>query len=363
MIFYTPFIEEHRSLSAKMVNFHGWKLPLEFSGSTQEHLNVRKHVGLFDVSHMGQIRITGHKALHTLEKLFTNNSSALQKNQAQYTLLCNEKGGILDDLILYCLKPQEDYLLCVNASRCAFDTNWILQNNPYSKVQVKNETLNWAQLALQGPQSDLLLAQLLHQKDLLHMKKLTFHWYPFRKEQILVSATGYTGEKGFEILIPKSVAVSFWRDLLTQGKDFSCLPTGLAARDTLRIEMKYPLYGNDLNEDKDPYSAGLGWTVKNSSNFIGSKALSFLREQKPQQKWIGFKLEKKAGVPRQGQAIYFQNTPIGEVTSGAKSPCLHQMIGMGYVQQKYSSPGQKLHIAIHQNLIPAEVVATPFIKQ
>ena len=358
----TPLIEEHQKLGAKLFAFHGWKLPLEYSGSRQEHLNVRKHVGIFDVSHMGEIRIRGNKALQAIEKLFTNNATVLKKHQAQYTLLCNEEGDILDDLILYCLKPQTDYLLCVNAARCLFDLNWISKHNPFKDVLIQNESDLWAQIALQGPKSSQLLSQVLNQNTLQNMKKFAFDFFPFNGEQILVSTTGYTGEKGFEILTSKATAPLLWRKILKQGQDSCCLPIGLAARDTLRIEMKYPLYGNDLSEKWDPFSAGLGWAVKNPGKFIGSSALK-IKQQKITQKWIGFKLLQTEGVPRRGQGIYMDGEQIGEVTSGTKSPCLNRMIGMGYVNRKYSTPGQMLHIDIHQNLIPAEIVATPFIKK
>ena len=357
----TVLIEEHRRCGAKLIAFHGWKLPLEFSGSTVEHLNVRKNVGLFDVSHMGEIRVRGVDALKILEQCLTNNVANLKKNQTQYNLLCNEQGGILDDLILYCLEPGEDYLLCVNAACLEKDLRWLRQHNSFD-VEIQDESEQWAQLALQGPKAPSLLASALNEGSVLEIKKNHFQWFSLLNQSVLVSATGYTGEKGFEILISPEKAPALWRDLLEKGKDYGCAPVGLAARDTLRMEMKYPLYGKDLDENIDPYSVGLSWVLKNPTNFIGSAALSQMKTQ-ISQKWVGFQLSESVGVPRKGSAVLVDGKIIGKVTSGAKSPCLDQMIGLAYVPLEYSSPAQSIQIEIHKNPVPAEIVATPFIKK
>lgn len=360
----TALIGEHRRCAAKLIAFHGWKLPLEFSGSTVEHLNVRKNVGFFDVSHMGEIRISGAKALKILEKCLTNNVAALKKNHTQYNLLCNEQGGIVDDLILYCLEPGEDYLLCVNAACLEKDLEWIRSHTSNGSKEVRDESPHWAQLALQGPKASSLLAVVLgiHEKEELEIKKNHFAWFSFLDQPILVSATGYTGEMGFEILVPPEKAPLLWREILEKGKDFGCLPSGLAARDTLRVEMKYPLYGKDLNENIDPHSAGLSWVIKNPTDFIGSMALSQAKEQ-IRKKWVGFQLSEMAGVPRLGSRILVKGIPVGEVTSGARSPSLDQIIGLGYVAAEYASPSQLIQVEIHQNPVSAEIVATPFIKK
>ena len=357
----TPLIEEHRRLGAKFMSFHGWKLPLEFSSATAEHLNVRNNAGLFDVSHLGEIRVQGKNTLSLLEKCLTNNVSTLKENQVQYHLLCNEQGGIIDDLILYCLKPNEDYLLCVNASRLKEDFNWLYQSSN-DNISLQDESAKWAQLALQGPKALSLMTEVLGHSSSLDIKKNHFQWVSFSGECILVSATGYTGEKGFEVLISNKKASELWRAILEKGKTRGCLPVGLAARDTLRIEMKYPLYGKDLNKNIDPYSAGLSWAVKNQNNFIGSDALSKIKKS-IKKKWVGFKLLRPSGVPRQGHRIFIDGSFRGEVTSGAKSPILNQMIGLGYVPIEYALPTQRIQVEIHQNLIPAEIVATPFIKK
>ena len=362
----TALIEEHRRCSGKLISFHGWKLPLEFSGSTVEHLNVRKNVGLFDVSHMGEIRVSGVDALKILEKCLTNNVAALKKNRTQYNLLCNEQGGIVDDLILYCLEPSEDYLLCVNAACLEKDLEWIRSHTSHGPEKVRDESHCWAQLALQGPKASSLLASVLgiseEKGGELEIKKNHCQWFSFLDHSILVSATGYTGERGFEILVSPEKTPLLWRGILEKGKNFDCLPSGLAARDTLRMEMKYPLYGKDLNESIDPHSAGLSWAVKNPTDFIGSVALSSIKKQ-IRKKWVGFQLSQTAGVPRLGSRILVDGTPVGEVTSGARSPSLDRMIGLGYVASEYSSPSQRIQVEIHQNPVPAEVVATPFIKK
>jgi aminomethyltransferase len=362
----TALIEEHRRCAGKLIAFHGWKLPLEFSGSKAEHLNVRKNVGLFDVSHMGEIRVLGKGALKILEKCLTNKVAALKKNRTQYNLLCNETGGVVDDLILYCLEPGEDYLLCVNAACLEKDLDWIRSHTSSGPEKVRNESSCWAQLALQGPKAPALLVSVLGfnggEGGELDIKKNHYQWFSFSGQSILVSATGYTGEKGFEILISPEKAPFLWREILEKGKDFGCLPSGLAARDTLRMEMKYPLYGNDLNESIDPHSAGLSWAIKNPTDFIGSAALSNIKEQ-IRKKWVGFQLSEVAGVPRSGSRILVAGKSVGKVTSGAKSPGLDKMIGLGYVEAEYSTPSQCIQVEIHQNPVPAEIVATPFIKK
>lgn len=364
----TALIEEHRQHGAKFIAFHGWKLPLEFSGSTVEHLNVRKNVGLFDVSHMGEIRVQGEGALTLLKKCLTNNIAALKRNQTQYNLLCNEQGGIVDDLILYCLESGKDYLLCVNAARLEVDWKWFKQSSNETVI-LRNESNQWAQLALQGPKAPSLLASVLkvHKENSfyeakLEIKKNHFQWFSFSGEPILVSATGYTGERGFEILTSPEKIPLLWREILEIGKSYGCLLSGLAARDTLRMEMKYPLYGKDLSENIDPHSAGLSWVVKNPTDFIGSAALSNIKKA-VKKKLVGFQMSQMAGVPRQGSRILVEGIPVGEVTSGVRSPTLGRMIGLGYIAAEYSFPSQYIQVEIHQKPVPAEVVATPFIKK
>ena len=358
-------IEEHRRLSARFTPFHGWKLPLEYSGAKKEHLTVRSSAGLFDVSQMGEIRVTGPSALKTLEYLLSNNISKLQNNQAQYNLLCNPEGGIIDDLIVYCLKQREDYLLCVNASRLSTDFAWIKENNSFKTTNIHDESDQWVQLALQGPKAPEILSVVLQEdsskEEIFNIKKFQFKWLNFNKEKIMVSGTGYTGEKGFEILVSPKQAVNLWQKILNER---GCIPAGLAARDTLRMEMKYPLYGNDLDEKTNPYCVGLSWAVKNPKKFIGSTALLEL-QAKNQQKWIGFQLSNNnSGIPRKGYSVLLEdNTFLGKVTSGSLSPCLNKVIGMAIIDKQFANEGQLIYIQIHGDLIPARIMATPFIKK
>ena len=360
-------IEEHRRLSARFIPFHGWKLPLEYSNAKTEHLAVRNTAGLFDVSQMGEIRVTGSSALKTLEYLLSNNIGKLQNNQAQYNLLCNPEGGIIDDLIVYCLKYGEDYLLCVNASRCSTDFTWIQKNNLFKDTSIQDESDQWVQLALQGPKAIDILSMVLSNNskvEILNMKKFQFNWLPFNKEKIMVSATGYTGERGFEILVSPKQSVELWQQILNQGGQWGCVPVGLAARDTLRMEMKYPLYGNDLDEKTNPYCMGLSWAVKNSKKFIGSEALS-KKQGAIQQKWVGFQLlNNNKGIPRKNYSVFLKdNKFLGKVTSGALSPCLNEVIGMALIDKQFANEGQLIYIQIHGDLIPTKIVATPFIKK
>ena len=343
-------------------------MPLEFKGARHEHLNVRSQAGLFDVSHMSQIRIQGPGALASLEYLLSNNTRSLKEGEAQYSLMCNTHGGIVDDLIVYCLKKPSHYLLIANGSRLKQDMKWLLEHNPRGGGRIQNETRSHAIIALQGPKTDMILKHIFNAPPVL--KKFNFCFCDFQKSAVLVSATGYTGEKGVEILADQHSALPLWRCILEEGKPHGCSPAGLAARDTLRLEMKYPLYGADLNEHTSPHSAGLSWAVQNPADFIGKQALK-AGPSGVLKKWVGFQVKKLSGqpigVPRKGQPIFapsnIKDHLIGEVASGALSYSLGEMIGTGFIEQAFSRPGQLLKIKIHQNLVPAEVVVTPFIKK
>ncbi len=358
-------MKEHQKRQARFVDFYGWKLPLRFGSNTAraEHLNVRRAAGLFDISYMSKICIKGQEALQTLEKLLTNNIRIIRKNQSQYNLLCNDKGGIIDDLIVYCLEFQTEYLLIGNGSRQEKVYQWIKKNcSNERQVAIQDESQKWAMMALQGPAASSVLAKILQVNGIQTMKKRTWQFSSFLGDNLIIAATGYTGEKGFELLFPSDKAGYLWQAILEQGKEFDCWPVGLAARDTLRLEMKYPLYGVDLNEDTDPYSANLSWAVKNPAAFIGKEALAQARH-KTQRKWVGFQVKNPAGLPRCGMHIRIRDQQVGEVTSGAMSPCLNYIIGTGYVDSEYSHIGQMIQIEVHQSQISAEIVATPFIKK
>lgn len=297
----TPLKEEHEKLGAKMVEFAGWYMPVQYEGLKQEHLNVRENVGLFDVSHMGEIRLKGPKALETLEWLTSNQVSKLKEGEAQYSLLTNEHGGVVDDLIIYCFQPNEDYLLCVNAANIEKDYQWILNHN--LGADVVNESDSWGQIAVQGPKSLTLLKRIFG--DVIDtIPYFQFKQVMHRDSPCILARTGYTGEVGFEIFVRPQVARKLWVELMELGGDLSVKPIGLGARDTLRTEMKYSLYGHEIDDHSNPYEAGLGWVVKpQDKDFLGKAEMVKVKEQGLKRKLIGFKVLDK-GIARQGYKLF-----------------------------------------------------------
>lgn len=255
----TPLVDEHVKLGGKMVDFAGWWMPIQYKGLREEHNCVRSKVGLFDVSHMGEIRFKGPKALETLEWLTTNDVSKLQNGEAQYSLLPNDQGGLVDDIIVYCLKKDQDYLVCVNASNKDKDFEWMKKHN--RGAEITDESSQWGQIAVQGPQALALLDQVLS-KPISQMKSFTVLETEFAGGKALIATTGYTGEKGAEVFIAAPQAVALWQTLLEKGASLGVQPIGLGARDTLRTEMKYSLYGHEIDDTTNPYEAGLGWVIK-----------------------------------------------------------------------------------------------------
>lgn len=356
----TPLFEEHQKCGGKIIEFAGWMMPVEYKGLRTEHVNVRENVGLFDVSHMGEIRVKGPKALESLEWLTSNAVAKLQAGQAQYTLLMNSRGGIVDDLIVYCLKPGEEYLLCVNAANIEKDLQHILDNN--KGAEILNESRDWGQIAVQGPKSFLLLEKLFPAR-LRDLKSFHFMSTEYEGAPVIVARTGYTGEAGVEIFVPASKTASLWRELLEKGEDLGVQPIGLGARDTLRTEMKYPLYGNDIGDDTNPFEAGLGWVVKlEAKDFLGKAVLIEKKAEGPKKKWVGFKMLER-GIPRHGYKTFsFDNQEIGEVTSGTLSPSLNENIGLAYLRKDSSEVGAEFLVEIRSKRLKAQVVATPFVK-
>ena len=352
----TPLYEDHKKQQAKIIAYAGWKMPVEFSKAKEEHLAVRRHCGLFDVSHMGEISVQGKEALCLLSLLTVNNLAQLNPKACQYTLICNENGGIIDDLIIYCLEKPSSYLLCVNAGRSEKITQWIKKQNHFPSVQVQDVSEEWGQIAVQGPDSAKVLSQVL-EKTPTHLKKFHFDFFSFLKTNLLISRTGYTGEDGFEILSPPPVTLDFWKACLKA----QALRVGLAARDTLRLEMKFPLYGQDMDETINPMEMGLGWVCKNKEPFIGKPALT----QKISRKWVGFEVtETPSGIPRSGYTVYsLDGRCIGRVTSGVLSPSLGKIIGTALVDLSFSSIGCVFHIAVHGKRVSAQVVRTPFLQK
>lgn len=356
----TPIYEEHLKLGAKMVPFAGFEMPVQYAGLKEEHLNVRQNVGIFDVSHMGEIRVKGPHALETLEWLTTNDVKKLTKGEAQYSLLPNENGGLVDDIIIYCIEPEQEYFVCVNASNKDKDFAWMLAHN--RGAQITDESEQWGQIAVQGPKALSLLEKLLTVKISAFG---TFKWemIPWQGTQLMVATTGYTGEKGAEIFVPTAYAVQLWKALLEMGKEFGICPVGLGARDTLRLEMRYSLYGHEIDDHTNPYAAGLGWVIKPAQkDFVGKSIILNQKESGLPLVLVGFKLLEK-GIPRQGYPLFsFDNQEMGKVTSGTLSPSTNEPIGLGYVWPQYAKLGSEILVDIRGRKVKATVVQTPFVR-
>jgi len=357
----TALTKTHEALNAKMVPFAGYLMPVSYEGVNAEHETVRKAVGVFDVSHMGEFLIEGPNALALIQKVTSNDASKLTVGKAQYSYFPNESGGIVDDLIVYRVK-EEVYLLVVNASNIQKDWNHISQYNKNIRANLRNISENYSLLAIQGPKA-VESMQSLTSVDLSAIKFYNFVVGDFAGiEHVIISATGYTGSGGFEIYCKNEEVKQIWDNVLEAGADYGIKPIGLAARDTLRLEMGYCLYGNDINDDTSPLEAGLGWITKFSKDFVNSEALAKEKEQAPKQKLIAFELEER-GIPRQGYEIVDNNgIKIGFVTSGTMSPSLNKGIGLGYVSSAMSEPGSEIHIQIRKNKVKAKVVKLPFYK-
>ena len=350
----------HEALGAKMVPFAGYNMPVSYEGVNIEHETVRNSVGVFDVSHMGEFLITGPNALDLIQKVTSNDASKLTEGKAQYSCFPNDDGGIVDDLIVYCLN-QEKWLLVVNASNIEKDWNWISSKNSMG-AEMKNLSEDYSLLAIQGPKA-IEAMQSLTSSDLSAIKFYTFEVNDFAGiEHVIISATGYTGSGGFEIYCKNSEVEQIWTRVFEAGKDFGIKPIGLAARDTLRLEMGYCLYGNDINDTTSPIEAGLGWITKFTKEFTNSENLLKQKQQGTDRRLIAFELNER-GIPRQGYDIVDGNgKKIGEVTSGTMSPSLGKGIGMGYVPTIMKDVGTQIHIQIRKNAVPATIVKLPFYK-
>lgn len=350
----------HKSLNAKMVPFAGFNMPVSYEGVNAEHETVRNSVGVFDVSHMGEFLVSGENALALVQKVSSNDASKLVDGKAQYSCLPNETGGIVDDLIIYRFN-EEKYLLVVNASNIEKDWNWISQNNTMDAT-LRDLSDEYSLLAIQGPKAAEAM-QSLTEVDLKAMKFYTFEVAAFAGfENVIISATGYTGSGGFEIYIKNEDAETIWNKVFEAGAKFGIKPVGLAARDTLRLEMGYPLYGNDIDDTTSPFEAGLGWITKFTKDFVNSEALKEEKEKGPVRKLVGFELDER-GIPRHDYEIADENGRIiGKVTSGTMSPSLGKGIGMGYVSTELATPGSKIFIKVRNKALPATVVKMPFYK-
>ena len=356
----TALTETHKALGAKIVPFAGYNMPVQYEGVNAEHETVRNAVGVFDVSHMGEFLIEGEHAFDLIQRISSNDASKLTIGKAQYSCLPNDDGGIVDDLIIYKIK-EDAFLLVVNASNIEKDWKWISSKNE-AGATMRDLSENYSLLAIQGSKA-IEAMQSLTSYDLSTIKFYNFVVEDFAGiEHVIISATGYTGSGGFEIYCKNSEVKQIWDKVLEAGVDFGIKPIGLAARDTLRLEMGYCLYGNDIDDTTSPIEAGLGWITKFTKEFNNSEALKAEKERGPDRKLVAFELDER-GVPRQGYDIVDgQGKTIGVVTSGTMSPSLGKGIGLGYVPTIFSDVNSKINIQIRKNAIPATVVKLPFYK-
>lgn len=351
---------KHKELGAKMVPFAGYNMPVSYEGVNAEHHNVREKLGVFDVSHMGEFLVTGENALALIQLISSNDASKLVDGQAQYTCMPNEKGGIVDDMIIYRMNA-EKYLLVVNAANIEKDWNWISKHNTMD-ANLTDLSEELSLLAIQGPKAAEAM-QSLTDVDLSAMKFYTFEIGTFAgMEKVIISATGYTGSGGFEIYFKNECAQEIWDKVMQAGKDYGIQPIGLAARDTLRLEMGFCLYGNDIDDTTSPIEAKLGWITKFTKDFINAEALKQEKEEGPKRKLVAFELDER-GIPRQGYDIVNdEGEVIGNVTSGTMSPSLEKGIGLGYVKSEYTGFGKKINIQIRKKAVSATQVKLPFYK-
>lgn len=351
----------HKSLDAKMVPFAGYEMPVSYEGVNSEHETVRENVGVFDVSHMGEFFIEGKEALDLLQRVCTNDASKLVDGKAQYTCMPNETGGIVDDLIIYRFSA-EKYLMVVNASNIDKDYAWINKHNTFD-AQVINRSDEYGLLAVQGPKA-VEAMQSLAEIDLSAIKFYRFEVAEFAgAKDVIISGTGYTGSGGFEIYFKNEDAEKIWTKIFEAGHEYGIKPIGLAARDTLRLEMGLCLYGNDIDENTSPIEAKLGWITKFTKDFVNAEALKAEKEEGAKRKLIAFELKGK-GIPRQGYDILnIEGEKIGHVTSGTMSPTLKKAIGLGYVETAYSKFETPIQIQIRKKTVEAVIVKPPFYKK
>ncbi|WP_300665125.1 glycine cleavage system aminomethyltransferase GcvT [Fluviicola sp.] len=357
----TALTQVHEALGAKMVPFAGYNMPVQYEGVNAEHETVRNAVGVFDVSHMGEFLLSGPDALDLIQRVTSNDAATLTIGRAQYSCLPNGKGGIVDDLIVYKIK-EEEYLLVVNASNIEKDWNWISSHNT-KNVTMRNLSDDYSLLAIQGPKA-VEAMQSLTSVDLSAIKYYHFEVGPFAGiEHVIISATGYTGSGGFEIYCKNSEVKQVWDKVFEAGAAFGIKPIGLAARDTLRLEMGFCLYGNDIDDTTSPLEAGLGWITKFTKDFTDSEFLKSQKEAGVSRKLVGFEMIER-GIPRHDYRILDANgNEIGKVTSGTQGPSVKKAIGMGYVKTEFAAPDSEIFIEIRDKGIQAKVVKMPFYQK
>ncbi|HEY5534775.1 MAG TPA: glycine cleavage system aminomethyltransferase GcvT [Ignavibacteria bacterium] len=357
----TAFNELHKKYGGKLVEFAGFEMPIQYEGIVAEHKAVRESVGVFDVSHMGEVEVHGKDALAFVQKITTNDASILTKGKIQYSAMCYKEGGVVDDLLVY--NCGDYYLLVINASNVDKDFKW-MQDNVFGDVVLKNISDNISQLAIQGPNSQKTL-QKLTDTDLSKIEYYNFEFGKIAGIDAIISHTGYTGEKVcFEIYIDSNIELSekLWNAIFEAGKEFNIKPIGLGARDTLRLEYAFRLYGNDMDKDSNVLEAGLGWITKlNKGNFNGSDVLLRVKAEGLKRKLVGFIVEDRM-VARHGQEVYSGDKKIGFVTSGSPSPMLNKNIGLAYIDEGFNKIGNEIEIAIRDKKIKSKIVKTPFLS-
>lgn len=355
----TPLNATHRRAGAKMVEFAGWDMPVQYRGVIEEHLAVRSKAGLFDVSHMGEIEVRGAGALEFCQRLTANDAGRLQLFQAQYSFLLNERGGVVDDIIIYRVKP-EAYFICVNASNIEKDFTWLV-SQAGGAVEVENQSALYAQLALQGPAAPAILQPLVAQ-PLAALKPFHFFFADVAAIRCMVARTGYTGEPGYELYCHNDAAERLWDSLMDAGKAHGLTAVGLGARDTLRLEKAYPLYGHELDDSTTPIEAGLDWVVKlTKPSFLGRDRLVQQKHHGVARKLVGLEA-LEPGIPRGGYGVFKNGVRIGAITSGTKSPSLGKAIALAYVASAEAELDNRLDVEIRGRMIPVKIVALPFYR-
>ncbi|UCZ55270.1 glycine cleavage system aminomethyltransferase GcvT [Bacillus shivajii] len=358
----TPLFEIYKDYNGKTIDFGGWDLPVQFSGIKEEHEAVRTKAGLFDVSHMGEIEVKGKGAIAFLQKVMTNDVSKVKQSACQYTAMCYEDGGTVDDLVFY-KRNDEDYLLVVNAANIEKDYNW-LKEHQTEDVEIINVSDEYAQIAVQGPKAEEVTQKLTSQD----LSEITF--FKFREgvsladKDVLISRTGYTGEDGFEIYCRPEDAVHLWKALLEAGENEGIVPCGLGARDTLRFEARLALYGQELTKDITPIEAGIGFAVKpdKEADCIGKEVLKEQKENGPARKLVGLEMIDK-GIPRTDYEVYKDGEKIGFVTTGTQSPTLKKNVGLAIIDSKYKALDTEVEVQVRKRRLKAKVVSTPFYKR
>ena len=371
----TPLFSAHQKLGARLIDFGGWEMPVQYTSIVDEHLAVRSAAGIFDISHMGEITVSGSAAADFLDRILTNDIRKLAIGQGQYTLMCNERGGVIDDLYVYRI-AQEFFLLIVNASRIEEDATWIRQHHEKfpqrSEIQMADGSENYAAVAVQGPKVNEFIAEVISGESVggtkvarvTDLKKNEIGIFQFQNENVFAARTGYTGEDGCEIIGLNAAIEKIWDKVLDAGKNFGCVPAGLGARDTLRTEVCYPLYGHELDEQTTPMEAGLGFFVAlDKGDFIGREVLAAQKANGVSRKCVAFKMTDKSAPPRPHYPIWINDAKVGEVVSGTQSPSLGLGIGMGYVPTEFAKADTKIEIEIRGKRAAAVIVKKPIYKK